>query len=406
MRSSGSFYRPAAAAFAVAVAAGGALLPVAGVSSAAPPAGTVHVARSMAATATSTELTTSPVSEVGQGAAVTLIATVTPSTAVGAVQFGDGATDIGIPETVTDGTASVTTSTSMLAVGPHQLTAVFIPTNPVAYGPSKSPDVSLTVTGSEGGESLQEITPQAQRSDQSLDELNVLDGGSQPGDVVPGDLVPGDVASPTSQKLPDGPLGIPGVMLEAYQRAERTMADTQPACHLSWTTLAGIGKMESGHASGGRVDSAGNTLGPILGPRLSGSPGMAAIADTDQGTLDADSGWDRAVGPMQFIPSSWRVYGTGNPNNIYDSTLAAGRYLCAGGADLSDPAQQAVAVYRYNHSGPYVTAVLRWAVGYQTGVMPTPSAPESVPPATDGNGALSVLAAGAPQARAVAQHTP
>ncbi|MGH3841213.1 MAG: hypothetical protein ACRDR6_12115 [Pseudonocardiaceae bacterium] len=160
---------------------------------------------------------------------------------------------------------------------------------------------------------------------------------------------PGGAGPPS---LPDGPLGIPGVMLDAYQRAARMLAATQPGCHLSWIVLAGIGKIESDHASGGRVDTFGNTLGPILGPRLDGSAGMVAIPDTDHGALDGDPVWDRAVGPMQFIPSSWRVWGVGSPDNIYDSTLAAGRYLCAGGADLSDPTQLQAAVYRYNTPPP------------------------------------------------------
>lgn len=130
--------------------------------------------------------------------------------------------------------------------------------------------------------------------------------------------------------LPAGPLGVPGVMLDAYQRAAHTLAASRPGCHLSWSVLAGIGRIESGHASGGPVDANGNTLGPILGPVLDGSPGMATIPDTDHGVLDGNTVWDRAVGPMQFIPASWRQWGVGNPNNIYDSTLAAGRYLCAG----------------------------------------------------------------------------
>jgi len=242
-------------------------------------------------------------------------------------------------------------------------------------------------------------TSPAWQSSQSPGEPNVLGGGSLSGDTSTGNPVPDNsmtvsrLPDMTASTLPDGPLGIPGVMLDAYQRAEQTMAQTHPSCHLSWTTLAGIGEIESGHASGGRVDAAGNTVGSILGPQLNGSPGMAAIADTDQGTLDADPGWDRAVGPMQFIPASWRGYGAGNPHNIYDSTLAAGRYLCAGGTDLSDPTQQAAAVLRYNHSATYVVTVLRWAAGYRTGVLPTPSEQGSVPQATDSSGTVWVLAA-------------
>lgn len=369
MRSSRYFHRPTAGAFMVALAAG-ALLPLVGMSSAAPSAGVHQNTHSTAVRSTSAALTTFPLSTVAQGGLVTLIAAVTPSTFVGTVQFRDGTTDIGAPATVVDGAASVTTSSTMLATGSHELSAVFTPADSAAYSPSMSPAVSLTVTG----------LPQ---SPQSLDRPSVL--------------------SETSQKLPAGPLGIPGVMLEAYQRAERTMAAIEPACHLPWTMLAGIGQIESGHASGGRVDADGNTLGSILGPELDGSSDTAAIADTDHGTLDADQAWDRAVGPMQFIPSSWRGYGVGNPNNIYDSTLAAGRYLCAGGADLSDPVQQVVAIFRYNHSATYVANVLQWEQGYQTGVYPTPSAPG---PVLNSSPVVMLAAVRTPQAPVVAQLDP
>jgi membrane-bound lytic murein transglycosylase B len=371
MRSRKSFHRPTAGVVLVASAAGAVLLlPIVGLSSAAAPASSSEVAHATAVQVASAALTPSAIA---QGAPVTLIAAVTPPVAVGTVQFMDGTTPFGTPATVTNSIASATTSTSALVVGSHALTAVFMPTD-MAYGPSTSPALSLTVAASEKDGSQQSAS-QAQPSGQSLDEL-------------------------TPPRLPDGPLGIPGVMLDAYQRAERVMAQTQPGCHLSWATLAGIGKIESGHASGGRVDAVGNTLGPILGPPLDGSLGTVAIAiaDTDRDTLDADPGWERAIGPMQFIPTSWRAYGTGNPNNIYDSTLAAGRYLCAGGGDLSDPAREAGAIYRYNHSVTYVSNVLRWKQGYLTGVVPTPSEQGPVPQMTDGNEASRV--------RAVARHTP
>ena len=61
-----------------------------------------------------------------------------------------------------------------------------------------------------------------------------------------------------------------------------------PGCHITWPLLAGIGKVESAHASGGKVDANGNTRGKILGPVLDGGPGMAAIADTDQGVYDGE----------------------------------------------------------------------------------------------------------------------
>ncbi|MDA3629489.1 lytic murein transglycosylase, partial [Saccharopolyspora sp. WRP15-2] len=179
---------------------------------------------------------------------------------------------------------------------------------------------------------------------------------------------------------PTGQLGIPGTVLAAYQRADRTLAATAPSCGLHWSVLAGIGRIESHHARSGRVDTNGKTVSPILGPRLSGGPGIAAIADTDGGTLDGDVTWDRAVGPMQFIPSTWRSHaadgngdGARDPHNVFDATLASGRYLCDGGGNLRDRAQLAAAIFRYNHSQEYVRNVLAWADAYARGVMPTPN---------------------------------
>ncbi|WP_010311630.1 lytic transglycosylase domain-containing protein [Saccharopolyspora spinosa] len=186
-------------------------------------------------------------------------------------------------------------------------------------------------------------------------------------------------AEPADQ-VPPGPLGIPAPVLAAYQRAERTLARTDPGCGLRWTVLAGIGRIESNHARSGRVDVNGRTLSPILGPQLSGGPGMATIRDTDGGRLDGDRTWDRAVGPMQFIPSTWRNHaadgngdGVSDPHNVFDATLASGQYLCSGNGNLRDRAQLAAAVFRYNHSESYVRSVLTWADAYARGAMPTPS---------------------------------
>ncbi|MFD0920437.1 lytic transglycosylase domain-containing protein [Saccharopolyspora rosea] len=197
-----------------------------------------------------------------------------------------------------------------------------------------------------------------------------------------------------------GRLGIPGVVLAAYERASGTLARTRPRCGVHWSALAGIGKVESDHARSGRVDRAGRTTTPILGPRLTGSPGVAAIPDTDGGSLDGDPVWDRAAGPMQFIPATWRRYGTdGNgdrtadPHNVFDAAGAAGRLLCAGGGDLRDRAQLAGAVFRYNHSEAYVRAVLAWADAYARGAVPTPG---DVAVAPDRAAVLALTAAAAP----------
>jgi hypothetical protein len=184
--------------------------------------------------------------------------------------------------------------------------------------------------------------------------------------------------------------GIPGTVLAAYQKAANDLAVTQPGCHLTWPLLAGIGKVESAHASGGKVDAAGNTRGKILGPVLNGAAGMAAIVDTDQGQYDGDTMWDRAVGPMQFIPGTWKQFGAdGNgdgvkdPHNVFDAARASADYLCAGGANLGDPQSLVQAVLRYNHSMDYVSTVLRWMQSYSQQTVTVPDTQGVITPPTD-----------------------
>jgi hypothetical protein len=198
--------------------------------------------------------------------------------------------------------------------------------------------------------------------------------------AVDGSLPQAPVPVPLpAYELPSGPLGIPTSALAAYKNAARIMIDEQPGCHIDWALIASIGRIESNHARGGYVDARGDTLEPILGPVLNGTGPFAAIPDTDQGRYDGDKVWDRAVGPSQFIPSTWAGYasdgngdGISNPNNIYDAALGTGRYLCSGGLDVSSPDQLRTAIFRYNHSDTYVNTVILWAEAYRSGVMPLP----------------------------------
>lgn len=180
--------------------------------------------------------------------------------------------------------------------------------------------------------------------------------------------------------IPDGPLGIPGIALEAYRRAADRLGGEQPGCQLSWSLLAGIGQVESQQGAG-RFDVRGNTIGRILGPRLDGSlPGTAVITDTDAGRFDGDTEFDRAVGPVQFIPSTWAGLGRdGNddgladPNNIYDGALAAATLLCNRGGSMADPAARTRAVLAYNNSLAYVANVNAWAHAYEVQAYPLPA---------------------------------
>ncbi|MGW4365054.1 lytic murein transglycosylase [Nocardia takedensis] len=187
--------------------------------------------------------------------------------------------------------------------------------------------------------------------------------------------------------LPDsaGALGIPEISLAAYRNAELALESAMPNCGLHWNLLAGIGRIESGHAFGGRTDAAGTTVTPILGPSLDGTlPGNEVIPA-------AGGGYVRAVGPMQFLPGTWSRYsadgngdGIADPHNVFDAALGAGKYLCADGLDLRDPAQELRAVLRYNNSMAYAADVLSWSAAYRDGGTPSrvPLSPQLIPPGT------------------------
>lgn len=159
--------------------------------------------------------------------------------------------------------------------------------------------------------------------------------------------------------------GIPRRPLQAYVGAAAWTTDRMPSCGLGWNTLAAIGQVETNHGrvDGTRIQDSGDVSQPIVGVELSGGAGVRTIEDTDDGDLDGDSEYDRAVGPMQFIPQSWAMHGRdGNgdrkadPQNIDDAAMSAAAYLCAGGS-LNGSRGWENAVLSYNDSLDYVQAV-------------------------------------------------
>ncbi|MDP9093578.1 MAG: lytic transglycosylase domain-containing protein, partial [Actinomycetota bacterium] len=183
--------------------------------------------------------------------------------------------------------------------------------------------------------------------------------------------------------------GIPTTALLAYQQAANEEQLVNPGCGLSWPLLAGIGRVESDHArfGGATLYTDGVSLPKIIGIALNGH-GTALILDTDHGVLDGDTVYDHAVGPMQFIPSTWAQYGvdgnhdgTIDPFNIYDAALTAARYLCAAGGNLTTLAGQTTAVLTYNHSDAYVALVLSVEAVYAQGVpgLTVPVLPPTAP---------------------------
>ncbi|NVI87753.1 lytic transglycosylase domain-containing protein [Actinomadura sp. BRA 177] len=116
--------------------------------------------------------------------------------------------------------------------------------------------------------------------------------------------------------------------LDLYKQA----ATTCPG--LSWTVLAAIGQVESDH-------------GRNTGPSSAG-----------------------ALGPMQFMPATWKAYGVDGDNdgkadimNPFDAIPGAAKYLCANGAGRGGK-QLYNAVWHYNHADWYVQKVLNLAKAY------------------------------------------
>jgi hypothetical protein len=194
--------------------------------------------------------------------------------------------------------------------------------------------------------------------------------------TVPGYVVPstGNVADTVARVASTAE--IPDVALAAYERAAVVINATDKTCHLQWQVLAAIGRVESDHGqhAGSVLNAQGVAKPAILGPALDGRGGTTRVQDSDAGLLDGDQRFDRAVGPMQFIPSTWSVVGVDgdgdgrrDPQDIDDAALSAAVYLCVGKDDLSTPEGLQHAVYRYNHSQHYVDLVLSIADSYAAG---------------------------------------
>jgi murein DD-endopeptidase MepM/ murein hydrolase activator NlpD len=165
----------------------------------------------------------------------------------------------------------------------------------------------------------------------SLAEL--VTGGAE----ICGD-VPGEVSA-------SGAAGsIPGNYLRAYEEAAEEYG-------LDWAVLAAIGFVESGHGGGQEYTC------------VQGPPTV----------------YGRAVGPMQFLPSTWRIYGVDangdgvrDPCHYRDAIFGAANYLVRSGA----PEDYHRALYAYNNSHEYVQRVLELAEAYRNGE-PIPYVAES-----------------------------
>ncbi|ALV30732.1 bifunctional lytic transglycosylase/C40 family peptidase [Streptomyces sp. CdTB01] len=176
-----------------------------------------------------------------------------------------------------------------------------------------------------------------------------------------------------------GSADIPPRMLAAYKKAVQQVGTYAPTCQgMRWSILAGIAKVESNHAIGRTITAGGDIRPKIYGVLLNGSGAggnTTAVPDTDGGTWDGTSQGERAVGPFQFLPSTWVSIGedgngdkVADPHNADDAALGAAIYLCKGGRDLTKRSQLKAAIWQYNHSSEYVANVLGWIDQYTAAV--------------------------------------
>lgn len=166
--------------------------------------------------------------------------------------------------------------------------------------------------------------------------------------------------------------GIPVRALQSYAGVAIAKQRENPQCNVGWNTLAAVGNTESSHGThgGSSVAQDGSVSPPIVGMALDGER-FESIPDSDGGRIDGDAEWDRAVGPMQFIPESWRNWGTdasgdgvADVHNLDDATLATANYLCRAGGDLSVDDQWRAAIAAYNSDPAYSRSVSAAAIRY------------------------------------------
>lgn len=176
--------------------------------------------------------------------------------------------------------------------------------------------------------------------------------------------------------LGDGPVAIPELVYYAYRAAEMQLAVSSPECALPWHLLAAVGRLTSDHGDGGRTDVLGTLAAPKVAP-------------------------DGRIGPMLLPPAVWQEYaadgnadGATDPQNVFDSTLAAGAWMCSVGGPVRDGDGESRAVALFDSSPGFLADVREWSAKYAKAAQVAPAVPipAPVPPSTSATGTVDVAA--------------
>jgi membrane-bound lytic murein transglycosylase B len=190
--------------------------------------------------------------------------------------------------------------------------------------------------------------------------------------AAPGPARPADSLATWAGKI-SGATGMPAVAVQAYAYAQLLVRNINPQCAIGWTTLAGIGEVQSHHgqAGGAVLDKTGRSTPPIVGPALDGRDGRPLVSDTDAGAFDSDPVYEHTMGPLMLLPAVWRANASDadadailDPYDIDDASLAAAKVLCAGGEDLTQRAGWNAAVGRIQAGDAFAEAVFQAADSY------------------------------------------
>lgn len=140
---------------------------------------------------------------------------------------------------------------------------------------------------------------------------------------------------------------------------------------MGWTTLAAIGEVESDHGrfGGAVLGEDGRSSRPVIGTCARRQRHRRVAIRRRGPALSRRPTWDHAVGPMQFLSSSWARFGAdADGDGVADPTVlddaAWGRHLCSRGERLDVGGALSRAVLDYNPSNEYRLTVYEVAGGY------------------------------------------